>query len=217
MSRVDRRSDDLALRPHMWRAADDIPPKIILRRPRNLRGVTFYSFWKGFPMTTGTVKWFNPRRASASSLPMTARGMPLFHISAVERAGLPPLREGQKVIYDLVADKRSGKSSARTSRSFPDERFGSHQAPADRGCADGRSAVKRTQEPRPAVEAGLFFDERPRPLCGPLLLRGQVPETRVILHASSGARQQYRPSPAGAEEEDAARRHLPRDDAAQGL
>jgi CspA family cold shock protein len=63
-------------------------------------------------MTTGTVKWFNPEKGFGFIAPDDGGADAFVHVSAVERAGLPPLREGQKVNYDLVADKRSGKSSA---------------------------------------------------------------------------------------------------------
>jgi cold shock protein len=60
----------------------------------------------------GTVKWFNPTKGYGFIQP-DGGGMDVFvHISAVERARLDTLREGQKVSYDLVADRRSGKSSA---------------------------------------------------------------------------------------------------------
>lgn len=63
-------------------------------------------------MTTGTVKWFNPEKGFGFIAPDDGGADAFVHVSAVERAGLPSLREGQKVNYDLVADKRSGKSSA---------------------------------------------------------------------------------------------------------
>ena len=63
-------------------------------------------------MPSGTVKWFNATKGYGFIQP-TDGGKDVFvHISAVERAGLRSLNEGQKVTFDLVADRRTGKSSA---------------------------------------------------------------------------------------------------------
>jgi CspA family cold shock protein len=63
-------------------------------------------------MATGTVRWLNATKGFGSIQP-DAGGADLFvHISAVERAGLRGLNEGQKIAYEVVADKRTGKSSA---------------------------------------------------------------------------------------------------------
>jgi CspA family cold shock protein len=63
-------------------------------------------------MATGTVKWFNATKGFGFIQP-TDGGTDVFvHISAVERAGMRDLNEGQKICYDVVADKRAGKSSA---------------------------------------------------------------------------------------------------------
>ena len=63
-------------------------------------------------MATGTVKWFNETKGFGFIQP-DAGGPDVFvHISAVERAGMRDLNEGQKIAYEVVADKRSGKSSA---------------------------------------------------------------------------------------------------------
>ena len=62
-------------------------------------------------MATGTVKWFNATKGFGFIQP-DAGGDVFFHISAVERAGLSGLNEGQKIAYEIVADKRTGKSSA---------------------------------------------------------------------------------------------------------
>ena len=62
-------------------------------------------------MPTGTVKWFN-RTKGYGFIEPTAGGKDAFvHISAVERAGLSTLNEGQKVQYELVQGQ-NGKSSA---------------------------------------------------------------------------------------------------------
>jgi CspA family cold shock protein len=61
---------------------------------------------------TGIVKWFNAQKGFGFIQP-TSGGPDVFvHVSAVERAGMSGLNEGQKLSYEIVADKRSGKSSA---------------------------------------------------------------------------------------------------------
>jgi CspA family cold shock protein len=61
-------------------------------------------------MATGTVKWFNPTKGFGFIQPDQGSSDVFVHISAVERAGLRTLNEGQKVSYDLATDK--GKTSA---------------------------------------------------------------------------------------------------------
>jgi len=63
-------------------------------------------------MAKGTVKWFNATKDMVLFNRMTGGKDVFVHISAVERAGLRELNEGQKVAYEIVADKRTGKSSA---------------------------------------------------------------------------------------------------------
>jgi CspA family cold shock protein len=67
---------------------------------------------KGKGMTTGIVKWFNPQKGFGFIQPDDGSRDVFVHISAVERAGMYDLKEGQKLNFDIVADKRSGKSSA---------------------------------------------------------------------------------------------------------
>ena len=63
-------------------------------------------------MASGTVKWFNNDKGFGFIQPEGGGQDAFVHISAVERAGLRTLQEGQKVSYELVQDKRSGKTSA---------------------------------------------------------------------------------------------------------
>jgi len=63
-------------------------------------------------MSTGTVKWFNNQKGFGFIQPEDGERDVFVHISAVERAGMSTLNEGQKVSFDLVADRRTGKSSA---------------------------------------------------------------------------------------------------------
>jgi CspA family cold shock protein len=66
---------------------------------------------KGLTMSTGTVKWFNTVKGYGFIQPDDGSQDAFVHISAVERAGLPGLREGQKVEFELVPG-RNGKSAA---------------------------------------------------------------------------------------------------------
>ena len=63
-------------------------------------------------MNTGTVKWFNEQKGYGFIQPDNGNKDVFVHISAVERAGLRSLKEGQKVSFEVVTDKRPGKSSA---------------------------------------------------------------------------------------------------------
>jgi len=69
-------------------------------------------FVKEVSMTTGTVKWFNAQKGFGFIAPDNGGSDAFVHISAVERAGLGDLREGQKLNFELVSDQRSGKMSA---------------------------------------------------------------------------------------------------------
>src|SRR5205085_7279047 len=62
-------------------------------------------------MSMGTVKWFNATKGFGFIQPDDGGQDVFVHISAVERAGLGTLREGQKISYEIVADRRSGKSA----------------------------------------------------------------------------------------------------------
>jgi CspA family cold shock protein len=63
-------------------------------------------------MPKGTVKWFNTQKGYGFIQPEAGGPDVFVHISAVERAGMRGLNEGQKISYEIVADKRTGKSSA---------------------------------------------------------------------------------------------------------
>jgi len=63
-------------------------------------------------MSMGTVKWFNSAKGFGFIQPDNGGKDAFVHISAVERAGLNHLVEGQKIEFDLVSDQRSGKQSA---------------------------------------------------------------------------------------------------------
>ena len=63
-------------------------------------------------MTTGTVKWFNSTKGFGFIQPDDGGADVFVHISAVERAGMATLHEGQKLSFELERDQRSGKNSA---------------------------------------------------------------------------------------------------------
>jgi len=61
---------------------------------------------------TGTVKWFNDQKGYGFIQPDDGSEDVFVHISAVERAGMHTLKEGQKVAFDLQKDPKKGKTSA---------------------------------------------------------------------------------------------------------
>lgn len=63
-------------------------------------------------MSTGTVKWFNAAKGFGFIAPDNGGKDAFVHISALERAGISHLAEGQKVEYEIMADRRTGKESA---------------------------------------------------------------------------------------------------------
>jgi CspA family cold shock protein len=63
-------------------------------------------------MANGTVKWFNSQKGFGFIQPDDGGADVFVHISAVERAGLKTLNEGQQISYELERDRKSGKMSA---------------------------------------------------------------------------------------------------------
>ena len=63
-------------------------------------------------MAIGTVKWFNPQKGFGFIQPDDGGKDAFVHISAVERAGLRELKEGQRVTFEVVVDRKTGKSAA---------------------------------------------------------------------------------------------------------
>jgi CspA family cold shock protein len=69
-----------------------------------------------FYVNKGTVKWFNSQKGFGFIQPSGGGNDVFVHISAVERAGMSTLNEGQEVSFDVVADRRTGKSAAENLR-----------------------------------------------------------------------------------------------------
>jgi CspA family cold shock protein len=65
-------------------------------------------------MSIGTVKWFNDTKGFGFIQPDDGGKDVFVHISAVERAGMNNLIEGQKISYEMESDRRTGKQSAGT-------------------------------------------------------------------------------------------------------
>ncbi len=63
-------------------------------------------------MASGTVKWFNGEKGYGFIQPDDGSKDVFVHISAVEQAGMRSLNEGQKINYESIADRRTGKTSA---------------------------------------------------------------------------------------------------------
>ncbi len=63
-------------------------------------------------MPNGTVKWFNSQKGYGFIEPEDGGKDVFVHISAVERAGLSGLADGQKVSFEITTDRRTGKSAA---------------------------------------------------------------------------------------------------------
>ncbi len=70
------------------------------------------SIGKGILVNTGTVKFFNATKGFGFIQPDNGGADVFVHISAVERAGMNTIVEGQKLSFDVVKDNRSGKSAA---------------------------------------------------------------------------------------------------------
>src|SRR5271169_6228938 len=95
------------------RASASSPPQIQVVRDRAIdcvRSRACSATAKEAYMATGTVKWFNPVKGFGFIQPSDGGRDVFVHISAVERAGLSSLKEGQKVKYEIARDR--GKESA---------------------------------------------------------------------------------------------------------
>src|SRR5215467_13558852 len=106
---IELRPNDLARAP--WRDGLMAFHQISNRNRLRWRAASLPTERKSY-MTKGTVKWFNSQKGFGFIQPDDGGKDVFVHISAVERAGMDSLNEGQKVSFDIVADRRTGKSSA---------------------------------------------------------------------------------------------------------
>ena len=101
--------------PHCCRRAVEIrapapgpSPRFDPRRARASRN----AFHGTLPIAVGTVKWFNGQKGYGFIQPDNGDKDVFVHISAVERAGMDSLQEGQKLTFDIERDRRTGRASA---------------------------------------------------------------------------------------------------------
>jgi len=106
-------------------------------------------------MATGTVKWFNATKGFGFIAPDDGSADVFVHVSAVEAAGLRGLNEGDKVNYELVPDRRSGKVSAGEL-----EVTGSGPAPAGGGGGGGGFRQRDDRAPRGGGFGGGGYGDR---------------------------------------------------------
>jgi CspA family cold shock protein len=83
------------------------------------------------PLKTGTVKWFNSSKGYGFLNPVDGGFDVFVHISAVERAGIAELTEGQKIIFDIVTDARTGHIFADKLSVLPDSRVAERGGPSE--------------------------------------------------------------------------------------
>jgi CspA family cold shock protein len=105
------RPNDLAS-PRPARLTDDLLPKSRNEPAALARGLILHVSGRIAPMMKGTVKWFNGQKGFGFIQPDDGSKDVFVHISAVERAGMHSLNEGQKISFEVVADRKTGKSSA---------------------------------------------------------------------------------------------------------
>jgi CspA family cold shock protein len=102
----------MARLPHLNPVALAFPPTSTSIGVRLARISNTLQSLKKEKQMQGTVKWFNSQKGFGFIQPQDGGKDVFVHISAVERAGLNTLNEGQKVSFEVVADRRTGKSSA---------------------------------------------------------------------------------------------------------
>jgi CspA family cold shock protein len=107
---VDTRTDDLAA-ALFAAVASDLPKQCDFDGPDPTQGGQHSYAHERQAMSQGTVKWFNATKGFGFIKPDDGTADAFVHISAVERAGLAHLVEGQKIEFDMVQDRR-GKMSA---------------------------------------------------------------------------------------------------------
>jgi CspA family cold shock protein len=105
------------------RAEPALLPKTSLKSDSSSRGCRAgksgaYAHLGEVKMTTGTVKWFNATKGFGFIQPDDGGNDVFVHISAVERAGMGSLNEGQKLSFEAKVDSQRGKTSAENLRAM---------------------------------------------------------------------------------------------------
>jgi CspA family cold shock protein len=115
MTMIELRPNDLA--SACYRVGLMTFPQISTE-PADWHAASLRTYLKESYMTQGTVKWFNGQKGFGFIQPDDGGKDVFVHISAVERAGMHGLNEGQKVAFDIVANRKTGKSSAENLRAI---------------------------------------------------------------------------------------------------
>jgi cold shock protein len=89
-----------------------VPRKVLAKLTEQLTCATGWDINEDNILPTGIVKFFNADKGFGFLQPEDGSPDSFVHISAVERSGLSTLREGQKVSWEVVHDRRSGKAAA---------------------------------------------------------------------------------------------------------
>jgi len=91
-------------------------------------------------MKTGTVRWFNARKGYGFLKPADGGFDVFVHVSAVERAGIMELKEGQRIGFEIVVDERSGETFADNLKALPNPPAGLNGSPGKLESSSGRKA-----------------------------------------------------------------------------
>jgi cold shock protein len=111
MVAIDLSADDLAR--VVTRPANELSKTSMKPGFAQWRAASTHALTEGHaPMSKGTVKWFNSQKGYGFIQPDDGGKDVFVHISAVERAGLYTLNEGQKVSFEVVRSPKNGKESA---------------------------------------------------------------------------------------------------------
>jgi CspA family cold shock protein len=111
MPAIDFRPNDVALAETPY-ASNFTKIDATGRASSDARSFSTLSLTGKTTMSTGTVKWFNTQKGFGFIQPDDGGKDVFVHISAVQRSGMQTLNEGQKISFEIVQDKRSGKAAA---------------------------------------------------------------------------------------------------------
>jgi cold shock protein len=121
---------------------------------------------QGQTMKTGTVKWFTLQKGYGFIHPDDGSPNIFVHISAVQSAGLSDLKEGQRVIFEIERDERTGSESAVSLAALEFESFGRNRQSSEPGATEETTPLDgrfTTANPFDIISASISSALRPRP------------------------------------------------------